>query len=96
MQSWASLIDPSALDNLPTTERKRQEACFEFIATEQSYVQNLQLTIETFYSALQPVIPSKALEVIFANIDDILMFNTVSSTWPNSVFPLLTGRSSSW
>ncbi|GAA5879139.1 hypothetical protein JCM16303_001313 [Sporobolomyces ruberrimus] len=75
--SWASLIDPSALDNLPTTERKRQEACFEFIATEQSYVQNLQLTIETFYSALQPVIPSKALEVIFANIDDILMFNTV-------------------
>lgn len=45
-QSWASLIDPSALENLPDKERKRQEACYELIATEQSYVQSLQLCIE--------------------------------------------------
>lgn len=45
-QSWASLIDASALDNVPDRERKRQEAIFEFIQTEQSYVQSLQLTIE--------------------------------------------------
>lgn len=97
-QSWASLIDESALAGLPDSERKRQEACYELIATEQSYVQSLQLVIEVrfpaavfasahliltahvaqvFLNALQPVLPEKALRVIFANIDDILLFNTV-------------------
>ncbi|GJN92753.1 hypothetical protein Rhopal_005791-T1 [Rhodotorula paludigena] len=75
--SWASLIDESALAGLPDSERKRQEACYELIATEQSYVQSLQLVIEVFLNALQPVLPEKALRVIFANIDDILLFNTV-------------------
>ncbi|GAA5912265.1 hypothetical protein JCM6882_005211 [Rhodosporidiobolus microsporus] len=75
--SWSSLIDPSALENLPDMERKRQEACYELIATEQSYVQSLQLVIEVFLNALQPVLPEKALKVIFANIDDLLLFNTV-------------------
>lgn len=32
-QTWASLIDPSALENVPDRERKRQESIFEFIAT---------------------------------------------------------------
>ena len=45
-QSWSSLVDESALADLPDRERKRQEACYEFIATEQSYVQSLQLVIE--------------------------------------------------
>ncbi|GAA5957438.1 hypothetical protein JCM21900_003306 [Sporobolomyces salmonicolor] len=75
--SWASLIDPSALELLPGRERKRQEACYELIATEQSYVQSLQLVVEVFYQALQPVLPTKALQVIFANLDDILLNNTV-------------------
>jgi hypothetical protein len=46
LQSWSSLVDESALADLPDRERKRQEACYEFIATEQSYVQSLQLVIE--------------------------------------------------
>ncbi|GAA5873711.1 hypothetical protein JCM3774_000147 [Rhodotorula dairenensis] len=75
--SWSSLVDESALADLPDRERKRQEACYEFIATEQSYVQSLQLVIEVFFSALQPVLPEKAAHIIFANIDDILLFNTV-------------------
>ncbi|GAA6030396.1 hypothetical protein JCM8097_009087 [Rhodosporidiobolus ruineniae] len=75
--SWSSLIDPSALENLPANERKRQEACYELIATEQSYVQSLQLVIEVFLNALQPTLPEKALKVIFANIDEILLFDTI-------------------
>ncbi|GAA5869921.1 hypothetical protein JCM8547_008105 [Rhodosporidiobolus lusitaniae] len=75
--SWASLIDPSALENLPASERKRQEACYELIATEQSYVQSLQLVIEVFLNALQPVLSEKPRQVIFANVEDILLFNTV-------------------
>lgn len=33
--------------------------------------------MQVFFSALQPVLPEKASTVIFANIDDILMFNSV-------------------
>ncbi|KAM0752107.1 hypothetical protein T439DRAFT_379225 [Meredithblackwellia eburnea MCA 4105] len=75
--SWASLIDQSALDNLPDRERKRQESIFEFITTEQSYVKSLQLLIEVFFTAMQPVMTQKACEIVFANVEDILMFNTV-------------------
>ncbi|GAA5838700.1 hypothetical protein JCM9279_003832 [Rhodotorula babjevae] len=75
--TWASLVDQAALVDLPDSERKRQEACYELIATEQSYVQSLQLVIEVFLNALQPILPEKALQVIFANIDDILLFDTV-------------------
>lgn len=76
-QSWASLIDPSALENIPDQERKRQEAIFELIATEQSYVQTLQLLIEVFFSALQPILEEKARKIVFANSEEILLFNTV-------------------
>lgn len=98
LQSWSSLVDPSALENMPDRERKRQESIFEFITTEQAYVQSLQLIIEVsntmqerhpsfgvdlllrqvFFTALQPVLAEKASQVVFANIEDILMFNTVS------------------
>ncbi|KAK4047374.1 hypothetical protein OIV83_005421 [Microbotryomycetes sp. JL201] len=76
--TWTSLIDPSALANLPDRERKRQEAIFELIATEQAYVSSLQQVVEVFFKALQPVLPAKAAEIIFANIEDILIFNTAS------------------
>lgn len=33
--------------------------------------------IEVFYSKLQDVLSEEASKVIFANIDDILLFNTV-------------------
>ncbi|GEM10145.1 rho guanyl-nucleotide exchange factor [Rhodotorula toruloides] len=72
--SWSSLVDESALAGLPESERKRQEAIFELVATEQSYVQSLQLV---FLNALQPVLPEKAQQVIFANIEDIVLSNTV-------------------
>ncbi|SCV75025.1 BQ2448_8054 [Microbotryum intermedium] len=76
-QPWASMIDPGALEKMPDRERKRQESIFELITTEQAYVQSLQLTIEVFFNQLQTVIPTKALQVIFANIEDILLFDTI-------------------
>lgn len=30
MESWASLVDKSALDGLPDRERRRQEVCLRF------------------------------------------------------------------
>lgn len=96
MQSWASLVENSALEGIPTRERKRQEvspdsfirrqflkmlfdkqAIFEFIATESAYVRDLQLIVELFYSRLLDAMEHKAITVIFANVEDILLVNTV-------------------
>ncbi|KAJ3537063.1 hypothetical protein NM688_g6740 [Phlebia brevispora] len=74
--SWASLIDKSVLEEIPTQERKRQEAIFELITTEAAYVRDLQLIVEVFYSALLPILDEKAITVIFANVEDILLTNT--------------------
>ena len=96
-QSWASLVDKSALDEIPPAERKRQEVCysllkhpilqidhfqqaiFELIATEAAYVRDLQLIVEVFYSNLLSILDEKAITVIFANVEDILLTNTVRS-----------------
>lgn len=38
----------------------------------------LEPLCQVFFTALQPVLADKASQVVFANIEDILMFNTVS------------------
>ncbi|THG95777.1 hypothetical protein EW026_g5934 [Hermanssonia centrifuga] len=72
----ARLVDKSALDEIPPNERRRQEAIFEFIATEATYVRDLQLIVEVFYTSLLPLLDQKAVTVIFANVEDILLSNT--------------------
>ncbi|KAH8923006.1 hypothetical protein BT69DRAFT_1319808 [Atractiella rhizophila] len=74
--TWSSVIDQSALESIPDKERRRQEAIFEFIATEQSYLKSLQLLMEVFFTGLHGLLPAKATEVIFGGIDEILMFDT--------------------
>lgn len=75
-KTWGSLVDPSVLSTMSDEERKRQEAIFEFIATEGSYVRDLQLIVGVYYAALMDVLDDQALKVIFANVEDILMLNT--------------------
>jgi hypothetical protein len=43
--TWASTMDPIELEAIPQDERKRQEAIFELIATEKSYLNDLQMII---------------------------------------------------
>ncbi|KAI0085934.1 hypothetical protein BDY19DRAFT_963763 [Irpex rosettiformis] len=74
--TWASLIDKSALEEIPPKERRRQEAIFELIATEGAYVRDLQLIVEVFYTRLLPLLDDKATKVLFANVEDILLTNT--------------------
>ncbi|KAI0027714.1 hypothetical protein K488DRAFT_60641, partial [Vararia minispora EC-137] len=74
--SWSSLVDKSALEGLPERERKRQEAIFEFIATEAAYVRDLQLIVEVFYSSVIDMLEPKAKAVVFANVEDLLLTNT--------------------
>jgi len=74
--SWASLVDKSALEEIPVKERRRQEAIFELITTEAAYVRDLQLIVELFYANLLELLDEKAVKVIFANVEDILLMNT--------------------
>ncbi|KAF7972256.1 hypothetical protein HWV62_18572 [Athelia sp. TMB] len=51
-------------------------AIFELITTESDYVRDLQLIVEVFYSSMIPLLDQKAITVIFANVEDILLTNT--------------------
>ncbi|WVN89977.1 uncharacterized protein L203_105207 [Cryptococcus depauperatus CBS 7841] len=75
-KTWSSLVESSVLETMDSHERKRQEAIFEFISTEIAYNRDLQLIVEVFYASLLSLLDEKALAVIFANIEDILLFNT--------------------
>lgn len=75
-KTWSSLVEPSVLETMTPRERKRQEAIFEFIATEGAYNRDLQLMVGVFYASMLNILDEKALTVIFANIEDILLFNT--------------------
>ncbi|KAI6004647.1 hypothetical protein EDD15DRAFT_2216462 [Pisolithus albus] len=66
--SWASPLDRTALEGIPAVERKRQEAIFELISTEADYVRDLQLIVEAVSTL-----------VIFSNIEDSLLTNTVGA-----------------
>ncbi|KAI0933423.1 hypothetical protein AcV5_005570 [Taiwanofungus camphoratus] len=74
--SWASLVDKSALEEIPVKERRRQEAIFELITTEGAYVRDLQLIVGLFYANVLSLLDEKAIKVIFANVEDILLVNT--------------------
>ncbi|KAL7419920.1 hypothetical protein Q5752_005838 [Cryptotrichosporon argae] len=74
--TWSSLVDATVLGTMGERERRRQEAIFEFVATEAAYNRDLQLIVEVFYSRMMGILEDKALEVIFANIEDILLFGT--------------------
>jgi len=54
----------------------QNQAIFEFIATESTYNRDLQLIVQSFYAPLLDILDEKALTVIFANVEDILLANT--------------------
>ena len=45
-QFWVSVVDPNQMAQMTIEERKRQEAIFELILTEQNFVRDMQLVIE--------------------------------------------------
>lgn len=71
--SWTSLMGADTVRDLPDSERKRQEAIFEFITTESTHVRDLQIIVEVFFNAMQPILDAKAATVIFANVEEILL-----------------------
>ncbi|KAI8338784.1 hypothetical protein EDC96DRAFT_611240 [Choanephora cucurbitarum] len=74
--TWASTMDPIELDAIPSEERKRQEAIFELIATERTYLSNLQMIVNVFYTESGKYLSQDERDVVFSNIDDLLICNT--------------------
>ncbi|KAJ3022356.1 hypothetical protein HKX48_006390 [Thoreauomyces humboldtii] len=75
--AWATKVDPQRLQSIPLDERKRQEAIYELITTEQSYVRDLESICHIFYSAMGSLMSPTDLASIFCNIEDIKMVNAV-------------------
>jgi hypothetical protein len=69
-------MDPEMVKNMSKEDRRRQEAIYELISTEQSYLRDLQMIIEVFYGPLQSILSPNDLNIIFANVEDILLCNT--------------------
>ncbi|KAG2207242.1 hypothetical protein INT46_008860 [Mucor plumbeus] len=74
--TWASTMDEIELNAIPADERKRQEAIFELIATERSYLSDLQMIINVFYADAGKYLSQDERDVVFSNIDDLLICNT--------------------
>ncbi|KAI8146299.1 hypothetical protein BJV82DRAFT_412188 [Fennellomyces sp. T-0311] len=74
--TWASTMDGQELDAIPPEERKRQEAIFELISTEKTYLRDLQLIINVFYADSSKYLTRDEQDVVFSNIDDLLLCNT--------------------
>ncbi|KAI9247826.1 hypothetical protein BY458DRAFT_526897 [Sporodiniella umbellata] len=76
LTTWSSTIDELELQEIPLEERKRQEAIFELIATERTYLNDLQMIINVFYVDFGKYLTSDERDVVFSNIDDLMICNT--------------------
>ncbi|KAI9478903.1 MAG: hypothetical protein EXX96DRAFT_525777 [Benjaminiella poitrasii] len=74
--TWASTMDKIELEAIPNEERKRQEAIFELISTEKTYLNDLQMIINVFYTDSGKYLSQDECDVVFSNIDDLLLCNT--------------------
>ncbi|KAJ3349104.1 Intersectin 1 (SH3 domain protein) [Allomyces javanicus] len=59
--TWSSTMQPSLLASLGVEEKKRQEAIFELIVTEQAYVRDLQTVADLF---IQPLMGARGREAL--------------------------------
>ncbi|KAJ3288737.1 Intersectin 1 (SH3 domain protein) [Borealophlyctis nickersoniae] len=75
--AWINKVDPALLEQIPHEERKRQEAIFELIQTEQSYVRDLQLIVEVFYAPLTQLLTPPDIRTLFSNIEEVLFVNSL-------------------
>ncbi|PWN31681.1 Dbl homology domain-containing protein [Meira miltonrushii] len=71
--TWSSIIGSEGSSAIPEQERKRQEAIFELIATESTHVRDVQIIVDVFFNAMQPLLQTKAATVIFGNIEEVLL-----------------------
>lgn len=69
-RTWVESVDVSISSKFHGDDRKRQEAIFELIWTERTYVADLLTVLEVFYEPIRTMnlLPQSDLEGIFCNI----------------------------
>ncbi|KAF7728302.1 hypothetical protein EC973_006477 [Apophysomyces ossiformis] len=76
LTTWSSTMDEHELSAIPPEERTRQEAIYELISSERTYLRDLQMIVNIFYVDSGKYLSQKEQDVIFANVDDLLLCNT--------------------
>ncbi|KAG0191810.1 hypothetical protein DFQ28_010924 [Apophysomyces sp. BC1034] len=76
LTTWASTMDEHELDVIPLEERTRQEAIYEMISSERTYLRDLQMIVNIFYVDSGKYLSQEEQDVVFANVDDLLLCNT--------------------
>ncbi|KAL0078645.1 hypothetical protein J3Q64DRAFT_1664753 [Phycomyces blakesleeanus] len=78
ISTWASTMEQHELEAIPQEERARQEAIYELITTERGYLRDLQMIINAsvFYADSGKYLTQEEQDVVFSNIDDLLLCNT--------------------
>ena len=68
---WRDTVDPILLDHLSEREKKRQEALYELISTEEDYLRDLGIIIDTFRGPLvaRRIVSDKEVAAMFSNVD---------------------------
>jgi hypothetical protein len=76
-QLWSDTISPVILQGLGDNERKRQEAIFELVQTEQSYVDSLNLVVEIFMEPMgaKCLLNASELNTVFVNWKELITSN---------------------
>ncbi|XP_031554337.1 intersectin-1-like isoform X2 [Actinia tenebrosa] len=75
---WTGSFDAKVLASMSDVERQRQNAIYELINTEQTYVDHLSLTLEVFYNPLAEsnLLTMEELSTIFVNWKELIHCNT--------------------
>ena len=74
---WSDIVEPHVSSSASKEEQKRQQLIFELLCTEQSYVQDLQLVVEVFYTPMKAAawLKPSELETVFMNWQDLITYN---------------------
>ncbi|KAJ3138175.1 Intersectin 1 (SH3 domain protein) [Irineochytrium annulatum] len=84
-QHWVTAVSKADFERLTLEERKRQEAIYELISTEQSYVRDLQIIVEVFCRPMTQLLSEQDMQGIFSNIEDLLLTNSLLlSDWEDA------------
>lgn len=74
-KTWKSSVSESLFKNLSKEEVKRQEAIFELVQTEETFVKHLSIVVEHFYNAMLSFITKDERTIIFNNITSIFQLH---------------------
>lgn len=69
-------MESQAFQALTSEEKKRQSYIHELINTEEAYMADMEIVLDTFHKPLREVLSNKELQIIFVNWNELIICNT--------------------